>query len=239
MRDDMTENQNTDFPTDFVALERLLRTRRSCRGYLPDEVPRDVIEHLLGAAQHTASWCNTQPWQVHIVSGESRDALSKAAVENVMATFGQPAPSDFPFPAAYTGVYNERRKEVGWQLYEAVGVERGDRNGSAMQMLRNFEFFGAPHVAIITTDADLGVYGAIDCGLYVNSFMLAAEALGLGTCAQAAIAQVTPAVREFLGLPDDRRVVCGISFGHPDPAHPSAKFMSHRAPISDAVTFVD
>jgi len=224
---------------DFSALERLLTDRRSCRGYLADEVPREVVEQVLGVAQRTASWCNTQPWQVHIVSGESRDALSKAAVEHVIATFGQPAPSDFPFPTGYTGVYNERRKEVGWQLYEAVGVERGDRDGSAMQMLRNFEFFGAPHVAIITTDADLGVYGAIDCGLYVNSFMLAAESLGLGTCAQAAIAQVAPAVRDFLGLPDDRRIVCGISFGHPDPDHPSAQFTSRRAPLTDAVTFVD
>jgi nitroreductase len=224
---------------DFAAVERVLTNRRSCRGYLPDEVPRDVIEQVLAAAQHTASWCNTQPWQLHIVSGESRDALSKAAVEHVVSTLGQPAPSDFPFPAAYSGVYGQRRKEVGWQLYEAVGVVRGDRDGSAMQMLRNFEFFGAPHVAIVTTDADLGVYGAIDCGLYVNSFMLAAEALGLGTCAQAAIGQVAPAVREFLDLPDDRRIVCGIAFGHPDPDHASARFTSRRAPVTDAVTFVD
>ncbi|MCW2771606.1 MAG: nitroreductase [Aeromicrobium sp.] len=225
--------------TDYDIVNQVLTNRRSCRGYLEDEVPRETIEQVLSAAQHSASWCNTQPWQVHLVSGEARDALSKAAVEHVISTFGQPAPSDFPFPAAYTGVYDVRRKEVGWQLYEAVGVQRGDRDASAMQMLRNFEFFGAPHVAIITSDADLGVYGAIDCGLYVNSFMLAAESLGLGTCAQAALAQVAPAIREFLALPDDRRVVCGIALGFPDPEHPAAQFTSTRAPISDAVTFVD
>ena len=236
MKETVTMDQTL---TDYETLDRLLTARRSCRGYLPDEVPRATIEQVLAAAQHTASWCNTQPWNVHVVSGEAKQALSKAAVDNVIATFGQPAPSDFPFPEAYTGVYNERRKEVGWQLYEAVGVQRGDRDGSATQMLRNFEFFGAPHVAIVTTDADLGVYGAIDCGLYVNSFMLAAEALGLGTCAQAAIGQVAPAVRDFLGLTDDRRIVCGIAFGRPDPDHPSAGFTSRRAPHADAVTFVD
>jgi nitroreductase len=222
----------------YETLSALLTERRSCRGFRPDEVPRETIEQILSAAQHTASWCNTQPWQVHVVSGDAKDALSKAAIDTVMATLGRPAPSDFPFPAAYAGVYAARRREVGWQLYEAVGVQRGDRDGSAAQMLRNFEFFGAPHVAIITTDADLGVYGAIDCGLYVDSFMLAAQSLGLGTCAQAAIAQVTPAVREFLGLPDDRRVVCGISFGFADPEHPSARFTATRAPIADVVTFV-
>lgn len=225
--------------SDFETLDRLLASRRSCRGYLPDVVSRETIERILSAAQRTASWCNTQPWQVHIVSGQARDRLSKAAIENVIATFGQPAPSDIPFPTAYTGVYDERRKEVGWQLYEAVGVQRGDRDASAVQMLRNFDFFGAPHVAIITTEADLGVYGAIDCGLYINSFLLAAEAVGLGTCAQAAIAQAAPAVREVLGLPDHRQLVCGIAFGYPDQAHPSAHFMSRRAPIDEAATFVD
>lgn len=229
----------TALDADHGVVDRLLTGRRSCRGYLPDEVPRETIERVLATAQRSASWCNTQPWQVHVVSGEARDALAKAAVEGVFTTFGQPAPADFPFPSAYSGVYDERRKEVGWQLYEAVGVQRGDRDGSAAQMLRNFEFFGAPHVAIITTDADLGVYGAIDCGLYVGSFMLAAQSLGLGTCAQAAIAQVTPAVRRELGLGDDRLVVCGIAFGHPDPDHPTARFTSTRAPIDQAATFVD
>lgn len=225
--------------SDFEVLQRVLTERRSCRGFLDEQVPREVIEQLLEAAQHTASWCNTQPWQLHIVSGGAKEELSKVLVESVIATFGRPAPSDFPFPAAYTGVHDDRRKEVGWQLYEAVGVARGDRDASAMQMLRNFEFFGAPHSAIISTDADLGVYGAIDCGLYVNSFMLAAEALGLGTCAQAAMGQVAPALREHLALPADRLVVCGIAFGYADPAHPSAQFTSTRAPVAGAVAFLD
>ena len=106
-------------------------------------------------------------------------------------------------------------------------------------MLRNFEFFGAPHAAILTTERDLGVYGAIDCGLYVNSFLLAAEALGLATCAQAAIAMHAPLLRERFGLPETRQVICGIAFGYADPEHPSAQFMSRRASIEDAVTFVD
>lgn len=224
--------------TDLAALERTLVNRRSCRGYLDTPVPREQLDRVLAAAQHTASWCNTQPWQVTIVSGAVRDELSTKMVENVFATFGQPAPSDFPFPARYDGVYDARRKTVGWQLYDAVGVVKGDRDGSAAQMLRNFEFFGAPHAAIITTDRELGVYGAIDCGLYIDSFLLAAEAAGLGTCAQAAIAQAAPAVREVLGLPDDRLVVAGIAFGFPDRAHPTAQFTAERAPLSDVVTYL-
>ena len=83
---------------------------------------------------------------------------------------------DFGGPLRYEGVYQQRRRATGWQLYEAVGVQRGDRAASARQALENYRFFGAPHVAVITTDANQAVYGAVDAGLYVANFPL--NALG-------------------------------------------------------------
>ncbi len=222
-----------DAMDDTEVLERLLTDRWSCRGFTDESVPRDVIERLLTIAQRTPSWCNTQPWQLVITSGDETTKLREALLKSF-----DWAGSDFEFPVAYNGVYRERRRESGWQLYEAVGVEKGDREASALQMLRNFEFFGAPHVAILTTDADLGVYGAIDCGLYVDSFLLAAQALGLGACAQAALAAGSPFLRDYFDLPDTRRVVCGISFGYADPDHPTATYRTSRVGLEDVVTFV-
>ena len=222
-----------DAMDDTEVLERLLTDRWSCRGFTDESVPRDVIERLLTIAQRTPSWCNTQPWQLVITSGEETTKLREALLKSF-----DWAGSDFEFPVSYNGVYRERRRESGWQLYEAVGVEKGDREASALQMLRNFEFFGAPHVAILTTDADLGVYGAIDCGLYVDSFLLAAQALGLGACAQAALAAGSPFLRDYFDLPDTRRVVCGISFGYADPDHPTATYRTSRVGLEDVVTFV-
>ena len=85
---------------------------------------------------------------------------------------------DFPSPREYLGVYLERRRESGFQLYNTLGIARGDKAAYAKQALENYNFFGAPHVAIIHTDEALGIYGAIDCGAYVGNFMLAAQALG-------------------------------------------------------------
>ena len=219
--------------SDVDALERLLADRWSCRGFTDEQVPRDVIERLLTIAQRTPSWCNVQPWQVVITSGEETVRLKEALLESI-----DYAGTDFDFPTGYSGVYRERRRASGWQLYEAVGVEKGDREASGLQMLRNFEFFGAPHVAILTTDAELGVYGAIDCGLYVDSFLLAAQALGLGACAQAALAAGAPFLRKWFDLPETRKVVCGISFGYADPDHPTATYRTARAPLDEVVTFV-
>ncbi len=221
-------------PIDIV--EDLLRQRHSCRAFLPKPVPRDTIERVLSVAQRTASWCNSQPWQVIVTSGAETDRFREAIY--AVASSDAPDDGDFPFPREYRGIYLERRRESGFQLYNTLGIARGDRAAYRRQSLENFKLFGAPHVAIITTDEALGVYGAIDCGGYVNNFMLAAQALGLATVPQAALAFQSGTIRRHFQLGNDRRVVCGISFGYEDRAHPANSYRTSRADVAEAATFV-
>ena len=141
---------------DLDVLDRLLADRWSCRGFTEEPVDPATIERLLLAAQRSPSWCNTQPWRVVVTSGDEPEKLRDAiAADNRIG-------SDIPFPQAYEGVYAARRRESGWQLYEAVGIAKGDRAASAVQMMKNFEFFGAPHVAIVSTTAVDGGAAADD-----------------------------------------------------------------------------
>jgi nitroreductase len=218
-------------------LEDLLSQRFSCRAFRPDPVPRPTIERVLTAAQRTASWCNSQPWQIVIASGEAKERFRTAIYGE--ASSGAPADGDFSFPREYRGIYLERRRESGFQLYNTLGIARGDKAAYARQALENYNFFGAPHVAIIHTDEALGIYGAIDCGAYVGNFLLAAQALGLGAIAQAALARHSGLIRRHFRLGDDRRVVCGISFGFPDLDHKINAYRTSRASIADTATFVD
>ena len=218
-------------------LEELLGERFSCRAFRLQPVPRPIIERVLKTAQRTASWCNSQPWQVVIASGEAKEKFRKEI--HAAASSGRPDEGDFPFPREYRGVYLERRRESGFQLYNTLGIPRGDKAAYARQALENFNFFGAPHIAIIHTDEALGVYGAIDCGAYVSNFMLAAQALGLGTIPQAALAHQSGLIRRHFRLGDDRRVVCGISFGFADRDHRINSYRTSRARVSEAATFVD
>jgi nitroreductase len=217
-------------------LEELLHERFSCRAFLPKPVPGDVLERVLNTAQRTASWCNSQPWQVLIASGAEKEAFRKLIYAE--ASSGSGDDHDFPAPREYRGVYLERRRESGFQLYNTLGIARGDKAAYARQALENYNLFGAPHVAIIHTDEALGVYGAVDCGGYVSHFMLAAQSLGVGTIAQAALAEYSGDIREHFSLPDNRRVICGISFGWPDDAHAANSFKTERAVQSEVVTWV-
>jgi nitroreductase len=231
---DSAAADKTQAPIEMI--EDLLAARFSCRAFLAKPVPRATIERILLAAQKTASWCNSQPWRLAITSGEEtrkfRDVMYGAA------SGGRPNSGDFPFPREYRGVYLDRRRESGFQLYNSLGIPRGDKAGYAKQALENFNFFGAPHVAIVHTDEALGVYGAIDCGGYVTSFMLAAQALGVATIPQAALAFHSEVVRAHFGLDGDRRVVCGISFGYPDRQHKANSYRTTRVGLADTVSFI-
>lgn len=218
--------------SDVDVLQHLLTERRSCRGFRPDPVAAETIDRLLSLAQRSPSWCNTQPWELVVTTAEETDRLREAFAA------GPPSGSDIDFPPGYEGVLAERRREVGWQLYEAVGVAKGDREASGREMLRNFAFFDAPHVAIVHAPRSLGVYGVLDCGLYVQSFLLAAQALGLGTCAQAAVAAYSSLLHERYDIGADRQIVCGIAFGLADPEHPSASFTSRRVAVDQVVRIV-
>ena len=226
---------STSVSGDTVSLARLLEGRWSCRGFRADPVPRETITQVLDLARQAPSWCNTQPWHVLVTEGDGTERFRAALSAHVASAELTP---DFPFPAAYSGPYLQRRRECGFQLYDSVGIAKGDRAGSAQQAARNFELFGAPHAAIITTEADLGVYGAVDCGVYLETFLLAAQSLGLGAVPQAALAGYAPFIREFFGLPGNRLIVCGMSFGWPDRDHLANGFRTSRVPVEETVTWV-
>lgn len=228
----MADTAPPSSPSPHATLWQLLHTRHSCRAFLPEPLPRDTLQRILSTAQRTASWCNAQPWQVDLVSGAALDRLRTALVAHVAS---HPAAPDLDWPRDYRGVYQDRRRECGWGLYEALGIPKGDREASARQAALNFTFFGAPHAAIISSDEALGTYGAVDCGAYVTNVLLAAHSLGVGSIAQAAIAAHPAVLREHLGIGDDRHIVCAVALGWADTAHAANRFRTTRADVGDAV----
>jgi nitroreductase len=220
-----------------MEFEQALATRYSARKFLPRQVEPDILQKLLELAQRTASWCNTQPWQLVITRGTATDRFREAITAHALS--GAPAEPDFAFPERYEGEYRSRRVRCGVQLYESLGIAREDKAAARAQSLENFRLFDAPHVALLTTEAALGFWGGVDCGLYINSFMLAARSLGVDSIAQAALASYPNFVREYFGLPQNRKLVCGISFGYAYEQHAINKYRTERAPVSTAVTFAD
>ncbi|RQP04104.1 MAG: nitroreductase [Paracoccus sp. BP8] len=212
--------------SDAEVLARLMRARQSCRAFRPDPLSDATITEIVDSARWAASWSNIQPWDQMIVTRpETTARLSKALLAEAEAR--PEIASDIPYPESYPEPYMARRREVGFGLYAALGIAREDRAARHEHHLKNFRFFGAPYVALLSVPRAIGPYALLDIGAFVGTFMLAAQARGIGSVAQAALAQHAGVVRRFFDLPEDRDFVCGISFGHPA-EHAANRFRSSR-----------
>jgi len=174
----------------------VVRARKSMRSYLADPVPDALLQAVLDDARYTPSNCNAQPWVVHIASGATRDKLSKAML--AAAAEGRFTP-DFPWSTDdFYGVYKERAQPQAY--FQAAGIERGEAEVRRLSMLRNLEFFGAPHVCLLfMAPAYETVRVAGDVGMYGQTFLLSLAAHGLAGVPQTLLSLFAADVREVLG----------------------------------------
>ncbi|MGQ4274945.1 nitroreductase [Terrihabitans sp. B22-R8] len=223
--------------------QALIAGRRSIRAFQPTPVPRDVLERILATAARSPSGTNMQPWHVYVLTGDARDELvARASRMRLAEPERERGPKPFgeydynPEPLA--DPYRTRRREVGWGLYNLLGITKGDRAASWTAAGRNFEFFGAPVGLIFTLDRELGLGSWLDLGIFMQSVMLAARGEALDTCCQAAWRHYHDVVRDVAGVPDAELIVCGMSLGYADPQAVANCLRSEREPVEAFTRFV-
>lgn len=236
---DRTTTTRIDPNTLREAVDWAIVTRRSMRAFLPTPVPSHDIEAILAAASHSASGMNTQPWHVHVVSGAAKDALSAAiaAIDDDLARAAElTEPYDY-YPRTWVAPYLERRRKVGWDLYGLLGIEKGNKPRMHVQHGRNYRFFDAPVGLFVTVDRQLAEGSLIDCGMFLQSVMVAARGRQLHTCPQAAFLKFHREIARHLQIPDGQMLVCGMSLGHADESAIENTLVTGRESVSAFTTF--
>lgn len=214
--------------------DEIVTSRHSLRAFLPQAVDDDTLAAIFSVAQSAPSNCNTQPWVVHVVSGDKLETLRKTMPERFMSgNFSM----DFPYDGVYEGVYKERQYGAAQALYDAVGIARKDKDLRNEQFMRNFTFFGAPHVAFLFLPEPFGLREATDLGMYAQTLMLTLTAHGLGSCPQTALSFQADYIRQEIGIAANNKLLFGLSFGYPDPDAPVNACVTDRATVADTVTF--
>ena len=212
--------------------------RKSVRAFLDRDVPRDVIERILEVAARAPSGSNTQPWSIDVLTGKSLKRLS-AHILDAREAAAEPASEYQYYPEEWFDPFLSRRRKVGWALYNLIGVEKGDTVGSRAHHDRNFTFFGAPVGMILSVDRRLGDGALIDVGFFLQGIALAAGAMGLGTCVQAAFAPYHQIIRDQLGLDPIQKVLCGVALGYEDKDAKINALRTEREPVSGFSRFHD
>lgn len=210
-----------------------LRTRTSIRAFKPDPVPRATIEEILVKASRAPSGGNLQPWKVHVLLGEARDELVRRTKERMATNPMGSKPEYHIYPPELTEPYKTRRFRVGEQMYATMNIPREDKARRMMQFVRNWEFFGAPVGLIISIDRQMQQGQWADLGMFLQSIMLLCREYGLHSCAQEAWAPFHTTIREYLKVPEEEMIFCGIAIGHADMDAPINTLYAERAALGE------
>ncbi|HEX4845628.1 MAG TPA: nitroreductase [Geothrix sp.] len=232
-----------DAPTgaQTAVVDAALTSRRSMRAFLSTPVPRETVEAILRVASRAPSGTNTQPWQVHVLTGAARDRLCNrigAIYEDPAELARHEREYDY-YPKAWTSPYLDRRRKVGWDLYGLLGLAKTDKEGMHRQHGRNFRFFDAPVGLIFSIDRGMALGSWLDYGMFLQAIMVAARARGLHTCPQAAFTQFHRVIAEELAFRPDQMLVCGMALGYADPAAVENSLVTERAGVSEFARFLE
>ena len=168
-------------------LEQVIRDaiRRGC--FCPSRCRGHWSRRLSSWPSTPPSNSDIQPWHMVFASGPPRDRLVKALLEEAQRR----PPNIPPLPEAF----RHHRRELGAQVYGAMGIAREDKAGHDAAVLRNWEFFRAPLAGIVCMHRDLGTADALGVGMYLQTLLLALTARGVGTCVEVSIAGYPEIVR--------------------------------------------
>lgn len=207
--------------------------RKSIREFLDKIVDIEIIKKIINISKYSPSGTNTQPWIVYVVSGETKkildSKLTKAFWDNI------PRNPDYSYyPDEFPVNFQKRRAECGSMLYNSLNISKDDKEKRLEQWAKNYCSFGAPITIYIFSERKINSGSFMDCGMFMQSIMLAALEFGLATCAQAALAEYPDIVREILHVNHDKILLGGIAIGY---ANQNALINQYRTNREDLNSF--
>ena len=221
-----------------MEFEEVIRGRRSIRGYKDEPVPKKVIQEVIELANRAPSSMNTQPWHFHVVTGKPLDLIREGNTDRNMS--GVPPSREIRQHGAYKGIHRDRQKTIAAQLFEAMGIDWGDKAKRQDWVLRGFRQFDAPVSIVVTYDQELADndVAIFDCGAAVNGLVNAAWSKGLGAVINGQGIMQSPVVREHASIPEEEVIMTCVAMGYPRDDFAANAVVSQRRIVDEVTNFV-
>jgi nitroreductase len=214
-----------------------IRTRMSIRKFKPEQVPADLLTSVVDAAKWSPSYKNSQPWEVVIVSGAKKEALSKHLI-GLFESGALPSP-DIAEPPPWPPAIDARIESLFKKRSELAGVDLNSPEIRKKSKIANFSFYGAPHGIFLFQDSSLNEWSILDMGMFAQTLMLAAHAHGLGTVPQAFLTDYAQEIKKFMDIPVSKRLVLGLSIGYPDMSSKANSFRTDRVDTNEIMRMIE
>ena len=208
--------------------------RKSVRAFLSKRISNELIKTLLLKASRSPSGGNLQPWRIYVINEQSMaDFLLFQKSWKELET-----PAYDIYPPKLKEPYRTSRFELGEEMYALLGIGREDKNARISQVMKNFEFFGAPCAFFCFVDRQMGPPQWSDLGMFLQTFMLLAQEVGLDTCAQEAWSMKEASVSKFVKAEDSDTLFCGMAIGFRDKNAAVNSLKSERRPLNEWAQFL-
>ncbi|MDX1802025.1 MAG: nitroreductase [Marinobacter sp.] len=221
-----------------MRLDQAMKERRSIRGFKDEPVSRELLEDIIALANRAPSSMNTQPWHLHILTGEPLERVRQGNTERMLD--GTPPSREIEDYSAYEGEHRKRQIEIAVQLFEAMGIERHDAERRQDWVMRGFRQFDAPVSVVVCFDRSLlkNTIAHFDTGAMTYGLVLAAWSKGLGAVINGQGIMQSPVVREIANIPDDQVILTCVALGWPDEDFIANSVVSRRRPVSNVTRFL-
>jgi nitroreductase len=213
-----------------------IATRRSVRAFRPDPIPVETIVAMLALCGRAPSGSNLQPWRVYVLAEAARDELIRRIKVRAVEQPKGEVPEHKIHPDDMQEPYKSRYLRASTLLYSAANIQREDMAARHAHLTRNWQFFGAPIGLIFTVRREMQPGQWADVGMFMQNLMLLARSRGLDTCAQEAWALWPSVLHDYLEIPPEELVYCGMAIGLADQAASINQFESERAAVGEYVT---
>jgi len=221
-----------------MKLDQAMQERRSIRGFLKKPISRELLEDVISLANRAPSSMNTQPWHLHVLSGEPLEKLRKGNTDLMLA--GEKPSREIGDYSSYEGEHRKRQIEIAVQLFEAMGIERHDKERRQDWVMRGFRQFDAPVSIVVCFDRTLldNTIAHFDTGAMTYGLVLAAWSKGLGAVINGQGIMQSPLVREVAKIPDDQVILTCVALGWPDEEFVANGVVSRRRPVENVIRFM-
>ena len=216
-----------------MEVKEAIKGRTSVRAFLPKTVEKETVEEILSLAAASPSALNLQPWEVVVVAGKEKERLSNVilkAYREKSVPCGPSAQKRMP-PEYY------RRQKEAYKSMVSFIQEAGMKFDSFINE-GSCRFYDAPVAILLFLDDSHPERRMICHGSFLAYLALAAHSLGVGTCPIGIINPYGNEIKEFLNVPEEKKLTLGIALGYPDTDSPVNKIKTGRDALENIVKWV-
>jgi nitroreductase len=210
-----------------------VRQRRSVRSFDGRPIEKSTLEKILMDAANAPSAINMQPWEIHLLSNDERERLSRKLLKSFkerQITCGPGATGKIP------ELFIDRARiaaEGMTPLVEETGVDF-----KTFVNTGSLKFYGAPTVMLVFIDKSFPCERMTDIGIFLGYFLLTAHAYGIGTCPVGLVTSYEDEIKDALNIPEAKKLVISVAMGYADPNSPINRFKSERAGLNESVRWI-